>query len=117
MALSKIIYVSFLSSIPEAITNKVIELQDDFLCDGKRTGIIHNALINDYSGGGLKKVDVKAKFQALRMSWIKRLYTGSDHPWKIIPKHLLEGKYPEGHFYLNMKLEPPAIYQFFTNVY
>ena len=74
MALSKIVYVSFLSSIPEAITNKVIELQDDFLWDGKRGGVKHNALISDYSGGGLKKVDVKAKFQALRMSWIKRLY-------------------------------------------
>ena len=62
MALSKIVYVSFLSSIPEAITNKVIELQDDFLWDGKRSGVKHNALINGYPGGGLKNVDVKAKY-------------------------------------------------------
>jgi hypothetical protein len=37
MALSKIVYVSFLSSIPSTITNKVIELQDDFIWDGKRS--------------------------------------------------------------------------------
>jgi hypothetical protein len=117
MAFSKIVYVSFLSSIPSTITNKVIELQDDFIWDGKRSSIKHNALINDYPGGGLKKVDVKAKFQALRMSWIKRLYTGSDHPWKYIPKYLLENKYPNGPFYPNMKLEAPSHLPIFTNVY
>ena len=63
MALSQIVYVSFLPSIPEAITNKVIELQDDFLWDGKRSGIKHNALINDYSGGGLKKLMLKLNFK------------------------------------------------------
>ena len=66
MDLSKIVYVSFLSSIPGAITNKATELQDDFLWGGKRSGIKHNTLINDYLGGGPKKVDVKAKFQALK---------------------------------------------------
>ena len=35
MALSKIVYMSFISSIPEAVTNKVIELQDNFLWDEK----------------------------------------------------------------------------------
>jgi hypothetical protein len=117
MALSKIVYVSFLSSIPLTITNKVIELQDDFIWDGKRSSIKHNALINYYPGGGLKKVDVKAKFQALRMSWIIRLYTGSDHPWKYIPKYLLENKYPNGPFYPNMKLEAPSHLPFFLQMY
>ena len=55
MALSKIIYINFLSSTPKTITGKIIELQNDFLWDGKRPGIKHNALISDYANGGLKK--------------------------------------------------------------
>ena len=72
--------------------DKIIELQNDFLWDGKRPGIKHNALISEYANGGLNKFDIKLKFQALKLSWIKGSYTGTDHPWKNIPKFLLEKK-------------------------
>ena len=74
--------------------DKIIQLQNDFLLDGKRPGIKHNALISDYANGGLKKVDIELKSQALKLSWIKRLYTGTDHPWKNIPNFLLEKNTP-----------------------
>ena len=55
--------MSFLSSIPQDITKKVIELKDDFLWDRKRIGIKYNALINDYSGGGLKKLTLNSNLK------------------------------------------------------
>ena len=55
MALSKIIYLTFLSSTPKTITDKIIEIQNDFLWDGIRPGVKHNALISDCANGGLKK--------------------------------------------------------------
>ena len=44
---------------------------DDFLWDGKRSGIKHNALINDYSGGGLKKLMLKLNFKLLECPGLK----------------------------------------------
>ena len=107
MALSKIVYISLLSCTPSSIIDKVVEIQNEFLWDSKKPKMKHNSLINDYAQGGLKKVDIRKKIWALRLSWIKRLYSGAYHPWKIIPKFLLEKRYPLGPFFPNTILVAP----------
>ena len=60
-------------------------------------------------------MDIRAKIIALRVSWLKRLYTGTDHAWKKIPTFLLNRKYPQGAFFPNVILQAPkhlpAFYQ------
>ena len=52
--------------------------------------IKHFTLIGEYYNGGLKDIDIETKFKALKLTWIKRLFDDSDHPWKIIPTKFLK---------------------------
>ena len=90
LAISKIVYIAFLSTVPKSILTKLEEIQKDFLWGDKRPKVAQKTLIASYEDGGLKSVDIVAKIQALRLSWISRLYAGSPHPWKHIPTQLLE---------------------------
>ena len=83
---SKIVFLSFLTSVPTIIIEHLEEMQKDFLWDGKRAKISHKTLVGPYEEGGLKSVDIKSKIESLQLSWIKRLYDKNDHPWKKIPK-------------------------------
>ena len=63
-------------------------------------------MINSYENGGLKCVDIKSKIAALQLSWIKRLFDENDHPWKLIPKYLLNKQYgSENIFFPNSELK------------
>ena len=55
-------------------------------------------------GGDLKDIDVERRLQALRLSWVRRLFDESEHEWKIIPKFFLE-KYAKNIFYPNLKIK------------
>ena len=52
-------------------------------------------------------MDIRSKKIALRVSWLKRLYTGSNHDWKKIPTSLINKKYPQGAFFPNVILRAP----------
>ena len=47
-------------------------------------------MCNKFLSGGLQKVDIQSKIEALQFSWIKRLNDEHDHQWKKIPKTLLK---------------------------
>ena len=93
LAISKIVYISYLSETPNIIIENLEKLQKDFLWNGKRAKINHNTLCNKFSKGGLQKVDIKFKINALQMSWIKRLNDPFEHQWKILPKQFLVKAY------------------------
>ena len=88
LVLSKLVFLSFLTDVPDIIVNKLKELQYDFLWNGKRAKVSHESLIGSYESGGLKSIDIPSKIKALQLSWVKRLYDNHEHPWKIIPKYL-----------------------------
>jgi len=107
LAISKIVYVAFLSTIPQSILQKLSDIQKDFIWDGKPPKVSHKTLIASYEDGGLKSIDIPAKIYALRLSWIARLYSGSFHPWKHIPTKMLEDTLLHQPFYPNMSFKPP----------
>ena len=51
--------------------------------------IKHETLCNSFEEGGLRNVDIKSKVASLQCSWIKRLYDGKFHEWKLIAPHLI----------------------------
>jgi hypothetical protein len=44
-----------------------------FLWNGKRDKVKRGILTNSYGDGGLKMIDVKLFYQALKMTWIKKI--------------------------------------------
>ena len=47
------------------------EIQKDFIWRGRKPKIKHTSLIGDYSEGGMKDIDIKAKLESLRIQLVK----------------------------------------------
>ena len=90
LAISKIISISFLSSVPCDVISTLEMIHKNFIWDNKRAKIKHITLIGNYAEGGLKDIDIKTKIDALHLSWVNRLYDGNFHPWKLIPTFLFK---------------------------
>ena len=59
LAISKIVYIANSSSVPECILMQLEKIHKDFIWSGKKSKIKHTTLINDYSEGGLRDIDIK----------------------------------------------------------
>ena len=67
LVFSKIVFISYLNSIPKALIEKIEQIQKEFLWDKKRPKIKQSSLKSDYKYGGLKSIDVTAKFESLKL--------------------------------------------------
>ena len=85
LVFSKIVYVASMATVPVDIIKLIENIHKDFVWDKKRPNIKHSTLINDYSHGGLKDLDIPSKFKSLQINWLNRLYDDNFHPWKQIP--------------------------------
>jgi len=101
LVFSKIVFISYLNSIP--LIEKIKQIQEKFLWDKKRPKIKYNTLKSDYKYGGLKSIDITAKFESLNLSWVKRLLYLNHHPWKIILLKLIQDELCTKLFYPNSK--------------
>ena len=109
LALSKIIFASYLACTPKNIIQNLQRIQKDFIWNGKKPKIKHSCLIADYENGGLKDIDIETKMAALQLSWLKRLYSDNFHPWKNIPLKCIEIKFGTKEiFYPNVEIVPPS---------
>ena len=85
IAISKVIFQSFIITVPKHIINEPQKIQKAFLWKNPTPKINFETLCNDYKTEGLKNVDIANKIIALQCSWIRRLYE-----WKLIPLYLIE---------------------------
>ena len=73
LIISQLIYVSSVLPFPATQDmEKIKELFNKFLWDGKRSKIAHNVLINEYDKGGIKLLDIESHLNAIKTSWVKR---------------------------------------------
>ena len=111
LAISKIVFVSYITSMPDCILRHLNNIHKKIIWDGKKAKIKHSTLIGKYDEGGLKDVDIETKIKALQLSWVRRLHDNNFHPWKIIPMRLLS-KYStlgKNLFYPNFNYVPNNI--------
>ena len=90
LAFSKIVCVASMATVPADIIKMLENTHRDFIWDRKRPNIKHLTLINDYPQGGLKDIDISAKFKSLHINWLTRLFDENYHPWKQIPLYFLK---------------------------
>ena len=67
LVFSKIIFISYLNKVPTSIIKRIEEIQKDFVWKGMPPKIKHSALIANYEDGGLKDLDIRAKFESLHL--------------------------------------------------
>ena len=91
--------------IPDNALSDLQNLHKEFIWGGKRPKIKHCTLIVEYEEGGLKDVDIKAKFSALKFLWIKKLKDPtSHHPWQVVSCELLSKFGGDKLFHSNLEL-------------
>ena len=90
LGMSKMQYLAQMAHVPRHIIEQLKALHKKFLWNNRSPKVKHSTLIGEYYDGGLKDVDIESKFKALKLTWIKKLYDDSDHPWKIIPINFLK---------------------------
>ena len=65
-------------------TNEVNKLFYLFLWNGKGDKIKRSTMINDYSKGGLKMIDIQAFNKSLKTTWIKKYLDNENQgKWKL----------------------------------
>ena len=76
--------------------------------------VARTAVINSYENGGLKVLDFETLVRSLRLSWLKRLYSGEAAGWKCYLEHQLK---PYGGVFLFHCDYDPKDYNFSNNFY
>ena len=79
LAVSKIVYLALLTLTPNSFLEELKQIQKTFLWGNKRAKIKCDTLCNTFNECGLKNVNIKHKFSALRCFWIQRLYNEIFH--------------------------------------
>ena len=88
-AISKIVYLAFLTVIPNSLTEELQKIKKTFIWHSSRPKISHKTLCNNFEKGGLKHVDLSSKIISLKYSWLRKLCDKNFHKWKIIPSHFI----------------------------
>ena len=84
LAISQLVYHFTVLTIPEDIIKRIQTAIFNFIWN-KKDRIKRTNIIGPKSQGGLGLVDVISKVQALKASWIPRIFN-SDSSWKMFPK-------------------------------
>ena len=58
LAFSKIIFVTYLTAIPEKIVKQIEIIQNEFVWDGKKPSVIYLTMNAGYADSGLKMIHV-----------------------------------------------------------
>ena len=91
LAVSQIVYVLSSLPTPQGVIKEINSLLYDFLWDGKSDKIKRTEMINSYSKGRLKMIDIQSFNQSLKMKWVKG-YLDDDNQakWKSFFNYYLE---------------------------
>ena len=103
IAISKIVFKSFITTVPKHIINELEKIQKAFLWKNSTAQIKYETLCNNYKAGGLKNVDIPNKIIVFQCSWIRRLSDNSFHEWKLILLYLIKKSFVRSFkFHLNL---------------
>ena len=89
LALSKLVFISSVMETPKSFATEVNKIVFDFIWKQKPAQIKTAAFIKKKSDGGLGRKYFVLFYKALKLTWVKRLCSDSDVPWKYIPRSSL----------------------------
>ena len=82
LAISKIVYLAFLTVIPNSLIEELQEIKKTFIWHSSRPKISQKTLCNNFENGGLKHVNISSKIISLQRSWLGKLCDKIFHEWK-----------------------------------
>ena len=89
LVLPKLVYISSLLPTPQTIIKEVNKLIFNFLWKSKDK-VTRLSTINTYKEGGLKMMDLDSMIKALRLIWLKRVFSSNKGAWKTNLRYILK---------------------------
>ena len=99
LAISKIVYLSLLTSVPRRT-----KTSKNFLWNFTAPKSKHSTTRMDYRNGGLTNVEVFFKIISLQCSWLRWLCDNFFHQWQVIPLFFIPKTFDE-HFKFHSNLD------------
>ena len=111
IAISKIVFQSFITTVPKLIINELekyrrlfcgktsllrqnmklfLKIQEAILWKNSTPKTKHETVCHDYKAGALKNIHIQSNTIVLQYSWIRRLDDNSFHEWTLILIYLIE---------------------------
>ncbi len=85
-ALAPLIYVSSIVNTQDKAIKEINTIVQNCIWDNSTSKISFKTLIQQIENGSLKLCHFETKVKALKLSWVKRLYSENNSTWKILPK-------------------------------
>ena len=79
LAISKIVYLAFLTVIPNSLIEELQKTQKTLIWHSSHPKISHKVLCNNFENRGLKHVDISSKIVSLQCSWLRKLCDENFH--------------------------------------
>ena len=90
LAMPKLFYICNVMVPPKHVILNVKRKILEFIWNTKRPKVKYQILTKDYDNGGIKLPDIELRLQTQRVLWAKRLLTGNDNIFKLIPRLYLK---------------------------
>ena len=87
--ISKLVYTSSLPATPSHVIKKVNHIIYNFLWNEKDK-VTRLSAINNYESSGVKMIDIDSMIKALRLAWLKRIFSNNRATWKTYFTFLLK---------------------------
>lgn len=81
LAIPQLLYISSALTVPTEVITLTNQIIKDFLWSGGTPKIKHNTIIDDIKHGGLKLTDFSIMVKSLKLTWLKRMMSGSGAAW------------------------------------
>ena len=79
LALSKIAYLTLITSFSEQLIEEIQGIQEAFIWNNLTPKIKHETLCNSFDKVGLINVDINSRIASLQYSWVKQLFDDKFH--------------------------------------
>ena len=104
-ALSQFVYLASCIHVPCNVVKQIESIVYDFLWNGVKGMVKRSTIIGDVDEGGLKMVDVKSMFKALRVKWTQRYNDLNQAAWKSLLSYFFTPYGGDLIFYCNMNYD------------
>ena len=84
LALCRVAHLLLTTKLHNNTIYILYKIKKNFIWQGKQAKIKHSTLCNDYEKGRIKNVDIRNKIKSIQCSWVKRLFEGAFHDWRVI---------------------------------
>ena len=80
LLIPKLVFISSVLSPPSKIIKQVNSMIFSFLWNGKDK-VTRLSSINSYEDGGIKMTDIESLVKAVRLAWLKRIFSDNESTW------------------------------------